>query len=395
MWAQSPRTKSGSATAELESCRIRRITGLPGSHNFASDFLEAIATAPGADRTSAAGDSADALWGLTADLSSQVSPQEQALYISKSTDGGATWTELARIDSRYFNAKISEGLRNGLAVSPGGTYFIITTQRGAFQIFPRTNPAAPLVKALTGPLTPDSPSVSSAKKPGEPVRANALSMTADETRLFIGYGYFDLEPQLFSYRKSDDGSWIQDVPPALLPMDQDILSMEFDNSANPHLLYVGTGDQAYALDLPTRKWTMVDGVGPDSAIHSMTLAGGLHIAACWGVYNPVNALAVTRLTHARFLLHRNSDDIGPNIRAYSIDVDPANPAREVVTSLTGVYTTEDRGDTWRRLNDLPQQEFRSAHLNRDGSVLVSGIAGTFLVNPFAARCSPTLKQRRK
>jgi photosystem II stability/assembly factor-like uncharacterized protein len=127
----------------------------------------------------------------------------------------------------------------------------------------------------------------------------------------------------------------------------------------------------------------------------MTLAGGLHIAACWGVYNPVNALAVTRLTHARFLLHRNSDDIGPNIRAYSIDVDPANPAREVVTSLTGVYTTEDRGDTWRRLNDLPQQEFRSAHLNRDGSVLVSGIAGTFLVNPFAAGCSPTLKQRRK
>jgi len=114
MWAQSPRTKSGSATAELESCRIRRITGLPGSHNFASDFLEAIATAPGADRTSAAGDSADALWGLTADLSSQVSPQEQALYISKSTDGGATWTELARIDSRYFNAKISEGLRNVL-----------------------------------------------------------------------------------------------------------------------------------------------------------------------------------------------------------------------------------------------------------------------------------------
>jgi hypothetical protein len=66
-----------------------------------------------------------------------------------------------------------------------------------------------------------------------------------------------------------------------------------------------------------------------------------------------------------------------------------------VTSLTGVYISEDSGQRWRRLNDLPEEEFRTAHFNSDGTILVSGIAGTFLVNPFSDACSPHLKGRNK
>jgi len=55
--------------------------------------------------------------------------------------------------------------------------------------------------------------------------------------------------------------------------------------------------------------------------------------------------------------------------------------------------SEDKGVTWRRLNDLPDGEYRSAHFNSNGTVLVSGMPGTFLVNPFSEECTPELKRR--
>lgn len=336
------------------------------------------------------------LWGLTADLSDRIPAQDQALYISKSIDVGRSWKQIARIDSRYFDADIAEGLRNGLAVSPGGTEFVITTQEGAFQIIPRSDISAPVVKSIPGPRIPHPrPLLSIPKNEGDPVRAGVVLMTADGKRLIVGYGYFDLNPQLFTYHKDDHGSWIEDGALRNLPTDLDIFSMQFDNSKklHPGSLYVGTGDQVFRLNLQTRRWAQVAGVGADSAIHGMTTVGGLHLAACWGVYEPVSAVAVQRVTHARFLLHRAKDEVGPNIRAYGIQVDPARHNRQVLTAITGVYVTEDSGRSWKRLNDLPEAEFHSAHFNPDGSILVSGFAGTFLANPFSNACSPHLKTR--
>ena len=386
-------SSDGDVKSDMESCRVHRVTGFPGSHQFASDFIETIASDPDPEANDP-----DVIWGLTADLSTAVRSQDRAMYISKSTDGGATWTEVARVDSRYFDAEIGEGLRNGLIVSPGGSYFVITTQRGAFQVFPRPNPSEALVKAIAGPRVPDSPSkLSMTKKGGDPVRANVVEMTTDGSHLIIGYGYFDLDPKMFRYRKDNDGSWIEDGPLPALPTEMDLLSMEFDDPkrADPGFLYVGTGDQVYLLNLHTMKWSRVYGVGADSAIHGMSVVGGLHLAACWGIYNPTGPGTVRRVTEARFLLHRSTDETGSNLRAYSIEVDSSKPNREVVTSLTGVYISEDSGENWRRVNDLPEEEFRSAHFNSDGTILVSGIAGTFLVNPFSNACSPHLKIRRK
>jgi hypothetical protein len=175
----------------------------------------------------------------------------------------------------------------------------------------------------------------------------------------------------------------------------DILSMQFGDAKGPyrHFLFVGTGDQAYRLNPETKKWIRIGGVGADSAIHGMSTVGGLHLAACWGVYNPAGGVTVDRVTHARFLLHRDSDETGANIRAYSIEVDPLKPKREVITAITGVYSSSDGGKTWKRLNGLPDEEFRSAHFNGDGTVIVSGIAGTFLANPFSKACSFHLRTR--
>jgi hypothetical protein len=376
---------------DLDNCRVHRVTTLPGSHKFASDFIETIATDPNSNDP-------DTIWALTADLSEEVPSPDRAMYISTSTDGGATWTQVARIGSQYFDAQIGEGLRNGLRVSRGGAYFILTTQRGAFQVFPQTSTMQTIVKAIPGLRVPDTPpKITIPKNPGDPIRANALEMTPDGSHLIIGYGYFDLDPHILSYHKASDGSWIDDGPIPGLPTEMDILSMQFDDAKNitPGYLYVGTGDQVYLLNLRTNKWSRIEGVGPDSAIHGMSVVNGLHLAACWGIYNPTGPGTVRRVTNAKFLLHRTTDQSGSNLRAYSIEVDASNPKREVVTSITGVYISQDSGETWRRINDLPQEEFRSAHFNSNGSIMVSGIAGTFLVNPFSDTCWPRLKPRRK
>jgi hypothetical protein len=329
-------------------------------------------------------------------LSEAVPAGERAMYISKSTDGGATFSQVARVDSRYFDERIGEGLRNGFIAAPGGSYFVITTQKGAFQVVPQPGGGNALVRPIVGPRVPDTPpKVRITKKPGEPVRANVVEMTADGSSLIVGYGYFDKTPQLFRYRRDADGSWVEDGRIDNIPTDMDLLTLQFDDPKNvrSRFLYVGTGDQVYLLNLRTMGWSRVDGVGPDSAIHGMTVVNGLHLAACWGVYNPVGPGMVRRVTNAKFLLHRTSDEAGPNLRAYGIEVDSLRPEREVVTSITGVYVSEDKGETWRRLNDLPDGEYRSAHFNANGTVLVSGMPGTFLVNPFSEECTPQLKRR--
>jgi hypothetical protein len=381
-----------------DDCYVHEVKSLPGSHAFAADFLEVIATDPSPNAKNR-----NAVWGLNADLSSEVPAEERALYISKSTNGGKTWTAVARLDSRYFDAGIDEGLRNGLSVAPGGREFVVTTQKGAFQVILRGSDGAmraPVVKYIEGPRVPHvRPWVSIPKNEGDPVRAAAVKMTADGKKIFVGYGYFDMDPQIFAYHKGRDGTlrdaWVEDGPLPQIPTDLDIFSMEFDRPRDPRpgSLYVGTGDQVFRLDLRTMKWIEIEGVEPDSAIHGINTVGGLHLAACWGVYVPVGPDKVGRLTDAEFIYHKDDDETGPNVRAYGIEIDPARQSWQVVTALTGVYISRDGGGSWKRLNELPEGEYRTAHFNADGTVILSGMPGTFVANPFSGRCLPQLKTR--
>ena len=280
---------------------------------------------------------------------------------------------------------------------PGGTEFVITTQKGAFQVLPQRNGAV-VMRGIAGPRVPHGrPWVSITKKEGEPVRAAAVKITADGTRMIVGYGYFDMDPQIFRYHRGRDGSWTEDGRLPQIPTDLDILSMQWDKPerSRPGSLYVGTGDQVFRLDLRRMKWAEVKGVEPDSAIHAINTVGGLHLAACWGIYEPVALDVVARVTDKVFIYHRGEDVTGSNIRAYGIEVDPARPSRQVVTALTGVYITGDAGQNWRRMNALPEGEYRTAHFNEDGTVIISGLPGTFVTNPFSGGCGPRLQRREK
>ena len=81
--------------------------------------------------------------------------------------------------------------------------------------------------------------------------AGVVRITADGKHMMVGYGYFDLNPHIFTYHKDDGGSWVEDGSLPHLPSDLDIFSLQFDDSRSvrPRSLYLGTGDQAYILDL--------------------------------------------------------------------------------------------------------------------------------------------------
>ena len=106
---------------------------------------------------------------------------------------------------------------------------MITTQLGAFQVFPQSL-AAP-VRPIVGPrvIEPD-PTVTIPKRKGDPVTANVVKITPDGKHLLVGYGYFDLNPQIFTYRKGPDGSWIKAGLLPRLPTQMDVLSMQFGGS---------------------------------------------------------------------------------------------------------------------------------------------------------------------
>jgi hypothetical protein len=90
-WGQPPSphisADADQAQKDLNSCHVYEVKSLPGSHQFAADFLETMATDPNPDPKDPY-----VVWGLTADLSDEVPAQDRALYISKSTNGGQTWT---------------------------------------------------------------------------------------------------------------------------------------------------------------------------------------------------------------------------------------------------------------------------------------------------------------
>src|ERR1700690_131336 len=91
------------AIKDLDSCRVHEVRNLPGSHQFGSNFVEAMTGDPNPrarDR--------NIVWGLTAYLSSKVPARERAMYISQSTDGRNTWTQCVRVDSQYCDADIGE-----------------------------------------------------------------------------------------------------------------------------------------------------------------------------------------------------------------------------------------------------------------------------------------------
>ena len=121
----------GDAKDDLDSCRVHRVTGLPGSHQFASDFIETIASDPDPD----AEDPAMFIWGLTGGCSERVlAGIELCTYRNRPMVGRHGLRLREWIRDILMRASLRVCVTDWI-VAPGGDYFVITTQRGAFQVF--------------------------------------------------------------------------------------------------------------------------------------------------------------------------------------------------------------------------------------------------------------------
>src|SRR5271170_1185146 len=80
-WGQVPLPQTPVPKKDLDSCRIREVTSLPGSHHFASDFIVTMASDPDPKARDT-----NTVWGLTADLAEETPVPDRAMYIAKSTN---------------------------------------------------------------------------------------------------------------------------------------------------------------------------------------------------------------------------------------------------------------------------------------------------------------------
>jgi hypothetical protein len=196
----------------------------------------------------------------------------------------------------------------------------------------------------------------------------------------VSYGYFNQDPKVVTYHRSGS-SWEADsINDSNGPSKDMVLSLAYDKDGS---LYCGTAQEAYHYPANSRDPTKLDGVLNDSAVQGMAVTDeGVYLASCRGLYHPTKAANTVR--------------IGSEGRMYDIAVN-AKTGRMVKVGAKGVYTSSDNGKTWMQNHDVPSQvktaggtypaEYRSIHMNDDGTVVVSGNAGTFIINPFAKACS--------
>jgi hypothetical protein len=365
---------------DLAQCRAHQIKTLPGSDEFDSHFMESISEDP---------QNPEILYGLTADLSSKVSPKNQAMYVSRSSDGGKTWVPVARINSNFFDASKAEGLYNHLAVSPGGSDLVFTSKTGAYHFSlppegePGNNPSG----------VPDADLIPLAGPQGSDGYAQAVKIDPNpdsqgRMHMAVSYNRTNEGSQILEYH-FDGSQWekdSKDVPK--LPTTGTILSLNFDSDSN---CYMGSGDQAFRLDAKSKQWTKISGVGSDAAIAAISTTGGLHLATCGGVYTPgANNKSVVKAKSDSFEWISWKDNTHTLLRASDISVNPKNPDQMVVAAPSGVYLSRDGGKKWGKmdLEGFPSSDrYATAHIDAKGTVVVSGDNGTYVAKPFAKGCS--------
>src|SRR5271163_3843950 len=74
-WGRLSLAQTLDATEDLNSCRVHQVKSLPGSHQFGSEFIVAMANDPDPNAKDA-----NAVWALTADLAKKVPATDRAMY---------------------------------------------------------------------------------------------------------------------------------------------------------------------------------------------------------------------------------------------------------------------------------------------------------------------------
>ena len=207
-----------------------------------------------------------AIWRLTADLSAQYPRRTGDVHLE--IEHGASHGARRAIHP-ILRRDIAEGLRNGLAISPGGIESVLTTQEGALRR-PQPDISVPVVKCIPGPhISAPRPLLSISKNPHirlEQAFLNQCRWNTSHHRLRI------LQPQPSALHLPQRRRWpsMEDGPLLHFPTDLDIFSMQFDNprKRRPDYLYVGNGDQRSGCT-SVRKMDTHSRSRRNSSIHTM------------------------------------------------------------------------------------------------------------------------------
>lgn len=109
-------------------------------------------------------------------------------------------------------------------------------------------------------------------------------------------------------------------------------------------IFAGTSDGLYFTESTLLNWQPLPGLR-NKAIHSMEMSGNdIYLAGADGVY-----LFRTDGTLKRLFITRSSSGEDGALKAYQVRVDTMTPSRLWLCTSKGVYSSNDRGDTWQKL----------------------------------------------
>jgi hypothetical protein len=337
-----------------------------------------------------------------------VSQTDSTINLYNSVDDGNSW----QLVNRFINMAKNPSRTLRMTVSEGAQDIIIGTDRGAF------------VSSDQGA------SFSQIGKSGTQAVDVKLSEKGD--RLIVGYRLTQgSDVEIFEKK---NGVW---SPSAQQPTGLDeysakgaqaekdsghharfyangvnLYSVQFDPN-HPDVIYAGAGNQLYRWD-SAGGWALLGkNVHDDSTVYNIDIdktTGRLLMSTCNGVYQADSNQSdptFTRIGNGTFLWRQGKggdggragydptagvDHASPKnaLRALDVSVDPFDPTKIAATADTGIYTSNDSGKTWKRLeggdwSEVPDHaatdDIRTAAWTQDGSVVFSSNDTTYRATP--------------
>ncbi len=293
--------------------------------------------------------------------------------VFKSTDGGATWTNLGLHESAHIGSVAIDpknpdvvyfaamGRKNG-----GGERGIFRTLDGGktFEHVLDEGPDVAFVDLIVDPNDSKRLFASAWDRRGGSKSGVFRSDDAGATWRRLGGGLLDQKVDRVAIDVATD------EPSVVYALMADASSPELSKRGNASILFRSndageTWTRTHEGYVPTYiGWDFCDvRVAPDNADRIYVGGTRLIVSTDGGqTFQGEGGFAVNTQRDEVFRLHPTRG-IGMHLDVHDIWIDPVHPERVMLGNDGGLYVSNDRGQTWLHLNTLPIAEFYKIHLD--------------------------------